>query len=72
MAISSASTFFNNPVWGGHFHSHPQAHDFACLTDYVRALLRPQDYCECEWCKAEPLERAMATVVARKEKEENE
>lgn len=47
-------------------HNFPAADDYACLTDYVKAVLRPQKGCPCKWCKAEPLERAMATVVARK------
>ena len=51
-------------------HQAPSADDYACLTDYVKAVLRPQKGCPCKWCKAEPLERAMATVVARKEKDE--
>lgn len=47
-------------------HTHPQPEAYASLADYVKALLRVQDGCTCKWCKAEPLERAMATVVARK------
>ena len=70
--MSFSWTTSSSSAWGANFHQHPTADDFACLTDYVRALLRAQDGCNCKWCKAEPLERAMATVVARKEKEENE